>query len=127
RVATTLMAILLTAGCSSSASNDSATNDAGADGGGPLDGAADTSSQGDSTPEDTAPPHTACGAPPYATFHLKAGEMHEAGGTNVLAGATLSFDTCPGVTVTTDASGEAFASVQRGVPFTATVSAPSHI
>ena len=126
RVAAALVSISLLLACSSSGSNETASNDAGKDGAS-LDGATDGSSSDTPPPEDTAPAHTACGAPPYATFHLKAGEMHEAGSTNVLPGATLTFDTCPGVSITADASGEAFASLQRGVPFTATVSATNHI
>lgn len=76
---------------------------------------------------DTAPRFTPCGGPPYVTFHAKVGQLNFSGTGGVLPGASIAFDTCPGVTIETDASGEAFASLQRGVPFTATFTAPDHI
>ena len=74
-----------------------------------------------------SPPAHACGAAPYVSYHLKAGELLDTSTTQPLAGATLTFDTCPSVTVTTDGAGDAFAAISRGVAFTARVSAPGHV
>lgn len=76
---------------------------------------------------DASPIYASCGSPPFVLYHLKAGEIIKGGDQALLAGATLTFDICPGVSVKTDAVGEAFASVQRGIAFTATVSAPDHV
>ena len=118
--------VVLLAGCGAPAAGATtsgsdagdARSDAGADEVGRPDG------PGDARP---APVYATCGKPPYVTFHLRAGEIHVDGSTGALADATLGFDLCPGFAQTTDRNGDARASVQRGVAFTAVVRAPGHV
>jgi len=113
----TLLAFTLAA-CSSTSSN--ATNG--------IDAASDAfsvDSTSDSGGEATSLP--TCGAPPYVTYHVRVGEILVTGKTPPLPGALLTFDSCPELLVTTDAKGEAFASVQRSRAITAKISAPDHV
>ncbi len=92
----------------------------------PVDGgvAHDAHDASDSGAPDTADGLASCGGTPSFRYLLKALVLQKDESSSPLAGATLSFDTCPGVTATTDAQGLATINVRRGVPFVARVTAP---
>jgi hypothetical protein len=122
RAVAAILSCALVIACSSSA-NDAATNDAGKDVGNPFDALADTGE----TIVDTAPPFTPCGAPPYFTLRVRARYLNISGESDTLPDVKVTIDLCPDVTLTTNASGEAVASVQRGAAFTTTFSATDHV
>jgi hypothetical protein len=115
------LATIAMLGCSSGTGSDASGADAGKDGAG-VDVVTDASESG----VDTTLPD-ACGSPPYFTYTMKVGEIAVGGGTSALSGATLTFDLCPELSVTTGTGGSASVSVQRGAAFTATVAATGHI
>ncbi len=93
----------------------------------PTDGGVTHDASDSAAPADTGDGLASCGGAPSFRYLLKALALQNDGTASLLAGATLSFDTCPGVTATTDAKGLATINVRRGVPFVPRVTAPGHM
>jgi hypothetical protein len=114
------MVLFFLTGCSSSST--SAASDSG-----PVVDAPQEMGGQDADVGDDAPTLPSCGKAPYVQYELKAGEILVTGAAQPLAGAALTFDLCPELAVTTDASGLAFVRISRDASFTAKVSAPDHV
>jgi hypothetical protein len=61
---------------------------------------------------------TACTAPPFVNFGAKLTELDVSGAKTPLAGARISFTTCSGFNLTTDATGAATTQITKGIPLT---------
>jgi len=72
-------------------------------------------------------PNAPCGDGDHVSLAVWLSDLRDDDTLGALAGATVTFDVCPGYSVTTDELGMATARVPRGVPIVTTLSAPGHV
>lgn len=115
--------ILLAPACSSSTYEGSPASEAGAPDASVDDSAVPIVDGSGTIDASDGPRATACTAPPFFDFtaHVK-----ETDGPQI-PNATVSFSTCPGFNLTTDADGAASTQVTQGVPYSPIYYANGHI